>query len=154
MAPMQINIGEAARRSGVSAKMIRHYEDIGLTRRAARTSSGYRMYVTNDVHALRFIRKARGLGFSIEQIAQLLDLWRDQHRPSRKVKAVALVHIEELDARIEELKTMKRTLVKLAAHCHGDDRPDCPILEGLAGRASGSSRRIQPRIATRSKRKS
>jgi len=136
---MQINIGEAARRSGVSAKMIRHYEDIGLTRRAARTASGYRMYGTNDVHTFRFIHKARALGFSIKQIGQLLDLWHDQKRPSRKVKALVLVHIEELDARIEELRAMKRTLTKLAAHCHGDDRPECPILDSLAARASGKA---------------
>jgi len=152
MAVMQINIGEAAKRSGVSAKMIRHYEDIGLTRRAVRTASGYRMYAANDLHTLRFVRQARGLGFSIKQIAQLLDLWRDERRPSRKVKALALAHIAELDARIEELKAMKRTLVKLVAHCHGDERPECPILDGLAAQASGNARRFQPRLTALAKR--
>ena len=129
---MQMNIGQAARHSGVSAKMIRHYEEIGLTPKAARSYSGYRTYTDNDVHTLRFIRQARSLGFSIKQIEQLLGLWRNQRRPSSKVKALALSHIAELDARIAELQAMKRTLQSLAAHCHGDDRPECPILEGLA----------------------
>jgi Cu(I)-responsive transcriptional regulator len=130
---MQMNIGQAARHSGVSAKMIRHYEEIGLIPKAARSYSGYRTYTGNDVHTLRFIRQARSLGFSIKQIEQLLGLWRNQRRPSSKVKALALSHIAELDARIVELQAMKRTLQSLAAHCHGDDRPGCPILDGLAG---------------------
>jgi len=129
---MQMNIGEAARHSGVSAKMIRHYEGIGLIPKATRTFSGYRTYSANDVHTLRFVRQARNLGFSIKQIEQLLGLWRNQRRPSSKVKALALAHIGELDARITELQAMKRTLQDLAAHCHGDERPECPILEGLA----------------------
>ena len=129
---MQMNIGTAARHSGVSAKMIRHYEEIGLIPKAARSYSGYRTYTDNDVHTLRFIRQARSLGFSIKQIEQLLGLWRNQRRPSSKVKALALSHIAELNARIAELQAMKRTLQSLAAHCHGDDRPECPILEGLA----------------------
>jgi len=129
---MQMNIGEAANHSGVSAKMIRHYESIGLIPKATRTFSGYRTYSASDVHTLRFIRQARNLGFSIKQIEQLLGLWRNQRRPSSKVKALAQEHIAELDARIAELEAMKRTLGSLAAHCHGDDRPECPILEGLA----------------------
>ena len=129
---MQMNIGEAARHSGVSAKMIRHYEGTGLIPKAVRTYSGYRTYSSKDVHTLRFIRQARSLGFSIKQIEQLLGLWRNQRRPSSKVKALALAHIAELDARILELEAMKRTLQSLAMHCHGDDRPECPILEGLA----------------------
>jgi len=129
---MQMNIGEAARHSGVTAKMIRHYEGIGLIPKATRTFSGYRTYSANDVHTLRFVRQARNLGFSIKQIEQLLGLWRNQRRPSSKVKALALAHIGELDARITELQAMKRTLQDLAAHCHGDERPECPILEGLA----------------------
>jgi len=129
---MQMNIGEAARHSGVTAKMIRHYEGIGLIPKATRTFSGYRTYSANDVHTLRFVRQARNLGFSIKQIEQLLGLWRNQRRSSSKVKALALAHIEELDARITELQAMKRTLQDLAAHCHGDERPECPILEGLA----------------------
>jgi len=130
-----MNIGETARASGVSAKMIRHYEDIGLIPRANRTESGYRRYGGNDIHTLRFIRQARNLGFSIKQIQELLSLWRDQRRPSRRVKALAQAHVEELDARIGELEAMKRTLQELAAHCHGDDRPECPILAGLAAEA-------------------
>jgi len=129
---MQMNIGEAAKHSGVSAKMIRHYEGIGLIPKATRTYSGYRTYSGKDVHTLRFIRQARNLGFSIKQIEELLGLWRNQRRPSSKVKALAQEHIEELDARIAELEAMKRTLTSLAEHCHGDDRPECPILEGLA----------------------
>jgi len=129
---VQMNIGQAASRSGVSAKMIRHYEEIGLIPKASRTYSNYRMYSGNDVHTLRFIRQARSLGFSIKQIERLLGLWRNQRRPSSKVKSLALEHIAELDARIAELQSMKRTLLSLADHCHGDDRPDCPILDGLA----------------------
>jgi len=130
---MQMNIGGAAHASGVSAKMIRHYESIGLIPRANRTGSGYRKYTDKDVHTLRFIRQARSLGFSVRQIEALLGLWRNQRRPSSKVKALALAHLAELDARIRELEAMKRTLAELAAHCHGDERPDCPILDELAG---------------------
>jgi MerR family transcriptional regulator, copper efflux regulator len=133
-----MNIGDAARHSGVSAKMIRHYEEIGLIPKAARTFSGYRTYSGKDVHTLRFIRKARNLGFSIRQIEQLLGLWRNQRRSSSKVKALALAHIKELDERIAELEAMKRTLASLAEHCHGDDRPECPILEGLAAPPDGT----------------
>ncbi|HSG74720.1 MAG TPA: Cu(I)-responsive transcriptional regulator [Burkholderiales bacterium] len=127
-----MNIGQAAKHSGVSAKMIRHYEGIGLIPKAARTFSGYRTYSGNDVHTLRFIRQARNLGFSIKQIEHLLGLWRNQRRPSSKVKALALEHIAALDARVAELQAMKRTLQALAEHCHGDERPECPILDGLA----------------------
>jgi len=129
---MHMNIGEAARHSGVSAKMIRHYEGIGLIPKATRSYSGYRTYAASDVHTLRFVRQARSLGFSIKQIEQLLGLWRNQRRPSSKVKALAQEHIAELDARIVEMQAMKRTLQELAAHCHGDERPECPILDGLS----------------------
>lgn len=132
----QMNIGHTAQVSGVSAKMIRHYEGIGLIPKASRTDSGYRTYTASDVHTLRFIRQARNLGFSIRQIEELLGLWRNQRRPSSKVKALALAHVEELDARIRELEAMKQTLQALAAHCHGDDRPECPILDGLAAPSS------------------
>ena len=133
---MQMNIGGAARQSGVSAKMIRHYEQIGLIPAARRTESGYRMYTGDDVHTLGFIRQARNLGFSIKQIGNLLGLWRNQRRPSSKVKALALAHIAELDERISELEAMKRVLMELAMRCHGDQRPECPILDGLAAEAT------------------
>ncbi|HUJ86481.1 MAG TPA: Cu(I)-responsive transcriptional regulator [Burkholderiales bacterium] len=139
-----MNIGAAARRSGVSAKMIRHYEGIGLIPKAARTCSGYRTYSDRDVHTLRFVRQARSLGFSIKQIEQLLGLWRNQRRSSRDVKALALEHVAELDQRIAELEAMKRTLQALAARCHGDERPECPILDRLAAapnRAASGVRR-------------
>jgi Cu(I)-responsive transcriptional regulator len=126
-----LNIGEAASASGVSAKMIRHYEDIGLIGKAARTYSGYRTYSQNDVHVLRFVRQARDLGFPIKTIGELLALWKDRRRPSSKVKTLALAHVKELDERIAEMQAMKATLEQLARHCQGDDRPDCPILEGL-----------------------
>ena len=127
-----LNIGRAADASGVSAKMIRHYEDIGLIPRARRTEAGYRTYSGNEIHELRFIKQARNLGFSTKQIAQLLKLWRDRRRPSGKVKQLTLEHIRELDEKIGEMQAMKATLEHLAQHCHGDDRPDCPILEELA----------------------
>ena len=131
------NIGEAAQQSGVSAKMIRHYESIGLMSPARRTLANYRIYTDNDVHTLRFIHRARTLGFSMKQIAQLLNLWRDRRRASAHVKRVALAHVQELDERIREMQQMRNTLEKLAAHCSGDERPECPILEDLAadGRA-------------------
>jgi len=127
-----LNIGEAADASGVSAKMIRHYEEIGLITKVKRADSGYRKYSGSEVHELRFIRQARNLGFSTKQIDTLLKLWRDHRRPSEKVKQLALDHVRELDQKIEEMRAMKATLEHLAKHCHGDDRPDCPILEGLA----------------------
>lgn len=126
------NIGSAAQASGVSAKMIRHYEAIGLIAKPARTFSGYRTYSERDVHTLRFIKQARNLGFSMKQISVLLSLWQNRTRPSREVKSVALQHIQELDEKIREMQAMKATLERLARHCHGDERPDCPILDGLA----------------------
>jgi Cu(I)-responsive transcriptional regulator len=130
---MRMNIGEAAKASGVSAKMIRHYESIGLLPEAARTESGYRQYGDKDVNTLRFIRHSRDLGFSLEQIRALLGLWQDRRRPSRQVKALAQAHIDELDAKLRELQAMKATLAHLVHCCHGDDRPDCPIIETLEG---------------------
>ena len=127
-----MNIGEAASASGVSAKMIRYYESTGLIPKAVRSESGYRHYMENDVHTLRFIRRARDLGFTVEQIAELLMLWRDHSRSSADVKRVALGHVATLKEKIRELDAMARTLSTLAAHCHGDDRPDCPIIEDLA----------------------
>lgn len=126
------NIGQAGKASGISAKMIRHYEEVGLLPVASRTFSGYRSYNHQDVHMLRFIRHSRDLGFSIKQIADLLSLWRDRNRPSSKVKQMASEHIEMLNQNIQELNTMKSELTRLVSCCHGDERPDCPILDELA----------------------
>lgn len=130
-----MNIGEAARASGVSAKMIRHYEATGLIRASHRTQAGYRQYRERDVHLLRFIRRARDLGFSLEQIARLLSLWDDPGRASADVRRLAEAHIADLDARIAALSDMRTTLVALVQACRGDHRPDCPILQELAGPA-------------------
>ena len=126
------NIGEAARASGVTAKMVRHYESIGLLPPARRTEAGYRLYGSDDVRMLQFIHRGRALGFSLDQIADLLALWRDKHRASADVRRLALEHINELDRKIAELEAMKRTLASLAESCHGDARSDCPILDDLA----------------------
>ncbi|MBS0336235.1 MAG: Cu(I)-responsive transcriptional regulator [Proteobacteria bacterium] len=130
-----LNIGDAAAAAGVSAKMIRHYEEIGLIPKAKRSYSGYRTYSENEVHLLRFIRQARGLGFSIRQIGELLGLWQNSRRSSATVKKLALEHIGELEEKIREMLAMKATLERLAAHCHGDHRPECPILDELSGPA-------------------
>jgi Cu(I)-responsive transcriptional regulator len=139
MQPVPLNIGDAAKASGVSAKMIRHYEEIGLIPKAKRSYSGYRTYAEKEIHALRFIRQARKLGFSIKQIEALLGLWNDRRRSSAKVKQLALEHVKELDEKIREMQAMKATLEQLAVNCHGDERPDCPILEGLEGLADGQA---------------
>jgi MerR family copper efflux transcriptional regulator len=127
-----LNIGEAAQASGVSAKMIRHYEAIGLMPAARRTGSGYRVYAEQDVRVLQFIHRGRALGFSLENIAGLLALWQDKDRASADVRRLAEQHIGELDRKIAELQSMKRTLEALAHSCHGDQRSDCPILDDLA----------------------
>ncbi len=127
-----MNIGEAASASGVSAKMIRHYESIGLIGAARRTDAGYRVYARQDVQVLQFIHRARVLGFSLDQIRELLALWQDKGRASADVRALARAHIEELNRKIAELEAMRRTLERLAASCHGDSRSDCPILDDLA----------------------
>ena len=127
-----MNIGQAAKFSGVSAKMIRYYEQIGLIPQAIRSDAGYRHYSSSDVHSLRYIRRARDLGFSVEQISELLVLWRDRDRASADVKAMALSHVAGLKAKIAELQAMAQTLEHLADHCHGNDRPDCPIIADLA----------------------
>ncbi len=128
-----MNIGEASRATGISAKMIRHYEDIGVIPKPGRTDAGYRLYGEDDVHRLRFVRRARDLGFSMEEIGRLLGLWQNRRRASADVKKLAVKHIAELEARIAEMQAMQRTLRTLAHHCHGDARPDCPILDDLAG---------------------
>ena len=127
-----LNIGEAAKASGVSAKMIRHYESIGLLKEAKRTEAGYRVYSEQDVRVLQFVHRARALGFSLEQIGKLLSLWQDKQRASADVRALARSHIDELDRKIAEMEAMRRTLEALAASCHGDARSSCPILDDLA----------------------
>ena len=127
-----MNIGQAAKASGVSAKMIRYYESISLIDPPVRTESGYRVYNDHDVHTLRFIKRARALGFSMEETTELLALWRDKSRASAGVKALALTHIRDLEVKVRELQAMVRTLRHLAESCHGDDRPECPILDDLA----------------------
>jgi MerR family copper efflux transcriptional regulator len=129
---MMLNIGEAAQASGVSAKMIRHYESIGLLPAARRTASGYRVYGEQEVRMLQFIHRGRALGFPLEKIAGLLALWQDQDRASADVRQLAEQHIEELNRKIAELQAMKRALEALAHSCHGDQRSDCPILDDLA----------------------
>jgi MerR family copper efflux transcriptional regulator len=127
-----LNIGEAAKRSGVSARMVRHYEELGLLPAVARTESGYRQYGDADIHSLRFIRRARDLGFSMPEIAELLGLWHDRRRASASVKRIAERHLGELEHRIAAMQTMQRTLSHLVHCCQGDKRPACPILEDLA----------------------
>jgi len=134
-----LNIGDAATASGVSAKMIRHYEDLGLIPKPRRTPAGYRVYSEADVHTLRFVRRARDLGFSTAQISGLLSLWRDRRRPSSKVKALAEEHIRELEQKLVEMQAMKAVLEHLVHCCHGDDRPECPILESLSTEVPGTS---------------
>lgn len=127
-----MNIGEAALATGITAKMIRHYEAIGLIAPAGRTGAGYRTYGPKDLSTLTFIRRSRDLGFSIAQIRDLLALWQDRERSSSEVKRIAGEHIDELKAKMRQLRDMVSTLEHLSAHCHGDHRPDCPILDRLA----------------------
>ena len=127
-----VSIGQAAQASGVSAKMIRHYEESGFIPKAKRTAAGYRVYREDGVHVLRFIRRARDLGFSLAQVKALLGLWDNRRRASADVKRLALRHVDALDAKIREMQAMRKTLMDLAQHCHGDERPECPILDDLA----------------------
>lgn len=128
-----VAIGEAARQSGVSARMVRHYEGLGLLPAVARTDSGYRQYSEADVHSLRFIKRARDLGFSMDEIGELVGLWHNRRRASVNVKRIATKHLLELEHRIAAMQAMRSTLVQLVNCCHGDSRPDCPILDDLAG---------------------
>jgi MerR family copper efflux transcriptional regulator len=130
-----MDIGRASKASGVSVKMIRHYEAIGLLPKVARTFANYRVYRESDVHTLRFIRRARALGFSMNDIQELLGLWQNKSRSSGSVKKIAGKHVDELTRKIAELKAMVDTLQHLTKHCHGDHRPDCPILDDLSARA-------------------
>ena len=148
-----MNIGRASAESGISAKMIRYYESIGLIPAASRSDGGYREYSDNDVHTLRFIRRARDLGFTVEQMVELLALCRDRKRASADVKRIALKHVEELERKARELREMSGTLKHLAEHCKGNDRPDCPIIAELAeeagqpARPSSGRRRFGPMAA-------
>lgn len=141
-----MNIGQASRASGVTTKMIRYYDEIGLVRPASRTDSNYREYEPRQINELRFIKRARSLGFSMEEITLLLSLWRDRSRPSREVKAIADRHLADLDARIAEMQAMAETLRHLSHCCAGDDRPDCPILQDLT---AGSEPSDPPKRPTR-----
>jgi Cu(I)-responsive transcriptional regulator len=129
-----VNIGEAARLTRVSAKMVRHYEALGLLSRVGRTDSGYRQYSEVELHTLRFIKRSRELGFSMDEIAELVGLWQNRRRSSAGVKRIARKHADELALRIEAMQAMQRTLDHLIRCCHGDDRPDCPILDDLSGK--------------------
>jgi Cu(I)-responsive transcriptional regulator len=151
-----VNIGDAAKASGVSAKMIRYYEQIGLIPPAGRTHSGYRDYTEKDVHVLRFVRRARDLGFSVAEIDGLLQLWRNRRRRSADVKRIALDHIQDLQRRIADMQEMAATLQQLATCCSGDDRPDCPILADLeqpSAAAAGQPRRRRGAVDNRGIRK-
>lgn len=127
-----MNIGEAAKASGVNAKMIRHYESIGLVPKPTRADSGYRLYDEKAIHTLKFVKRARSLGFSMAEIKKLLGLWGNRRRRSAEVKSLATAHVENLNAKIDELRTMRDALIHLADHCYGDHRPECPILDELA----------------------
>jgi Cu(I)-responsive transcriptional regulator len=130
-----VNIGEAAARAGVSAKMLRHYETLGLLPQVHRTDSGYRQYTEADVHILRFIKRSRDLGFSMAEIAELVSLWQNRRRTSASVRRIAQKHAQDLAERIKAMQSMQRTLNHLIHCCQGDERPDCPILDDLSGHA-------------------
>ncbi len=134
-----MNIGKAARAAGMNAKMVRYYESIGVLPKAGRTASGYRVYSPHDINTLRFAAQARALGFSLESVKELLKLWQDRNRPSAKVKAVALRHVAALRQRIREMEQIAGTLEHLAEHCHGDNRPHCPILDAIEKPAAAMS---------------
>lgn len=138
-----MNIGEAAERSGVSAKMIRYYESVGLLPSAARRSNGYRDYGDQEVAVLQFVRRTRDLGFSLDEVGALLALWSDKKRPSREVKRLAEKHIGELESRIRDMRSVIGTLKELTRQCHGDERSECPILDDLAAPARA---RRAPRV--------
>ncbi len=133
-----MNIGEAARQSGVSAKMVRHYESLGLLPQVQRSDSGYRQYSQAEVHTLRFIKRGRDLGFSMAEIAELVSLWQNRRRASASVRRIAQKHADELTQRIAAMQAMQQTLAHLVDCCHGDERPECPILDDLAGQAPTS----------------
>lgn len=127
-----MNIGEVAKLSEVNSKSIRRYEELGIMPKAGRTMAGYRQYSMNDVHILQFVKRARELGFSMKDIKQLVSLWKNKNRSSSQVKSIAKKHVDELEKKLEEIQSMLSTLNRLVKHCHGDNRPDCPILEDLS----------------------
>ncbi len=127
-----MNIGQAAQISGVNAKLIRHYESIGIIPKASRSDAGYRTYSESEVHILSFVKRARTLGFSMKEIKKLVSLWRNKSRASAEVKAMATKHVEEMEKKVTELQAMVKTLKHLAKNCHGDGRPECPILDDFA----------------------
>ena len=133
-----MNIGRVSELSGVTAKTIRYYESIGLIPEPPRKESGYRNYSLPDVETLKFIQRSRNLGFTIKDVGDLLNLWKDKNRASSRVKELTQCHIEEIEGCIQEMEGMRRTLIKIASKCHGDDRPDCPILEDLASSINGN----------------
>ncbi len=133
MSSTRFNIGDAARQSGVSAKMVRHYESLGLLPSVDRTEAGYRQYTGKEVHTLKFIKRSRDLGFSMAEIAELLKLWQNRRRPSADVRKIALKHVQDLNQRMAEMEAMRKTLEHLVHCCQGDQRPDCPILDELGG---------------------
>lgn len=143
-----MNIGKASKASGVSSKMIRYYESIGLIEAAGRSDAGYRVYSQSEIAILRFIRRARDLNFPVERIRELLALWIDRDRASADVKRLALAHVEELEERMRELGEMVSTLRHLAEHCHGDDRPDCPIIGSLSTETAAGPPKLSKRRAT------
>jgi Cu(I)-responsive transcriptional regulator len=130
---VNFTIGRLAQATGVPSKTIRYYEETGLLPRPKRAGNGYRRYVERDVHLLRFVKRARDLGFSMDQVSSLLTLWNDRRRKSRDVMKLARVHLREIDEKITQLEGLKASLGTLVAHCHGNDAPDCPILDDLAG---------------------
>ena len=127
-----MNIGQAAKISGVNAKLIRHYESIGIIPKASRSDAGYRTYSESEVHILSFVKRARTLGFSMKEIKKLVSLWRNKSRASAEVKAMATKHVEEMEKKVTELQAMVKALKHLAKNCHGDGRPECPILDDFA----------------------
>ncbi len=135
-----MNIGTVAERSGVAPKTIRYYESIGLITPAAREHNGYRLYSAIDMGTLNFIKRARNLGFAVDEVRELLDLWRNQRRTSAAVKALAARHLQALDRKIEELHAMRKTIAHLIERCHGDDRPDCPILDDIGASTTDEAR--------------
>lgn len=141
-----MNVGQAAKHSGLPAKTIRYYEEIGLLR-PGRLENGYRDYCDDDIHRLAFLRRARGLGFSIEECRQLMTLYDDKHRASHDVREIAVGHVEAIGAKIAELESMRRTLERLISACHGDNRPDCPILDDMAGADTGEGSKRARRMA-------